>query len=186
MVIYDDPFLRKKAAKVTAFDAALKKLAAEMIEMMHAKNGIGLAAEQIGSTHSICVVDVSPRKDDEDPIQFTLDGKELPLSVIMPLVLVNPVLKLDKTDLCTYNEGCLSIPGVYAEVERPERLSCRYMDLDGDQHTLVCDGILARCIQHEVDHLSGILFIDRLSKSALKKIWPELEKVKTEQATRVS
>jgi peptide deformylase len=94
------------------------------------------------------------------------------------MVLVNPVLKLDKSGTETYNEGCLSFPKIYADIRRPTALSCRYQDVEGNPHALVCDGLLARVIQHEVDHLNGILFIDRMPKSTVKKLWPQLEELK--------
>ncbi len=177
LTFYDNALLRKKGAKVEVFDAKLKKLAAEMVDTMKVEKGIGLAAQQIGEPIMMCLIDISRSESDVD-FAYILDGKTPPLAVIMPLVLVNPVLKLDKSESEWYEEGCLSFPGIRAEIERPTTLECRYQDVDGNPHTLVCNGLLARVIQHEVDHLNGILFIDRMPKSTVKKLWPELEALK--------
>lgn len=177
IVYYDDARLRQKGTKVTVFDHTLRELADAMLETMHAYNGIGLAAQQVGQPIMLEVMDTTVSNDDE--FNYELDGKTPPLSLIMPLVLVNPVLKLDKSETEPFEEGCLSFRDVRGEVERPTALMCRYQDLQGNAHTLYCDGLLARIIQHETDHLNGILFIDRMSKSTVKKLWPRLEALKT-------
>lgn len=177
LTFYDNTVLRKKGAKVTVFDKKLKALAGEMLETMKVEKGIGLAAQQVGEPLMMCTIDIT-RQEEEVDFGYILDGKTPPLSVLMPLILVNPTLKLDKSETQWYEEGCLSFPGIRAEIERPATLECRYQDLDGAPHTLVCNGLLARVIQHEVDHLNGILFIDRMPKSTLKKLWPELENLK--------
>ena len=182
MVFYDDPLLRRKGVRWgfgvdQAADKNLAKLADQMLEKMHAEKGIGLAAQQIGKNIMMTVIDIS-RPEEEGDFGFLLDGKELPLSLIMPLVLVNPTLKLQKGETEWFEEGCLSFPGIRAEIERPTTLTCNYQDLQGAPHTLVCNGLLARVIQHEVDHLNGILFIDRMPKSTVKKLWPQLEAMK--------
>jgi peptide deformylase len=177
LTYYGNAVLRTKGAKVETFDAKLKKLAAEMIEKMREWNGIGLAAQQVGKPIMLCVLDVTVREDETD-FYYTIDGKTPPLNLIMPMALVNPALKLSKDETEMYNEGCLSFPKIYADVERPTALTCKYQDLEGAEHVLVCNGLLARVIQHEVDHLNGILFIDRMPKSTVKKLWPELEELK--------
>lgn len=177
LTFYDNRILRKKGAQVEAFDQKLKELAAQMLETMQVEKGIGLAAQQVGQALQLCVVDVM-RPDEDIDFAWELDGKKTPLSVMMPLVLVNPVLKLDKSETDWYEEGCLSFPGIRAEIERPTTLECRYQDLEGHPHTLQCNGLLARVIQHEVDHLNGILFIDRMPKSTVKKLWADLEALK--------
>jgi peptide deformylase len=189
IVQYDNPILRKKGLPHTfgnaAADAQLRKLSADMLETMHAAEGIGLAAQQIGLALQLCVIEIKGR-DEEIDFDYLLDGQKPPLGLLMPLVLVNPTLKLDKSDENKYEEGCLSFAPasgekLRADVKRPSRLVCRYQDIDGNPHLLECDGLLARCLQHEVDHLNGILFIDRLSKATLKRLWPKLEALKQEQ-----
>lgn len=177
LTYYDNATLRKKGQKIVDFDEKLKLLAAQMIQTMGTEKGIGLAAQQVGEALMLCVIDIS-RNEDEIDFEYTLDAKKAPLELIMPLVLVNPTLKLDKHETEWFNEGCLSFPGIRADVERPTTLECKYQDLDGNAHVLACDGLLARVIQHEVDHLNGILFIDRMPKATVKKLWPQLEELK--------
>jgi peptide deformylase len=143
---YGDPILRKKAAKVAVFDDGFRKLAADMIETMQAAKGIGLAANQIGFPHALCVVDVGLIKEGEPAQAF-----------------VNPVVLQKNGKEVLYEEGCLSIPDVTEEVLRKERILVRYQDLTGGAHEHECDGMLSRVLQHEIDHLNGIFFIDRIS-----------------------
>jgi len=176
VVEYGTTVLRQKGAKITTFDKALRDFADAMVEAMHEDKGIGLAAQQVGRAEMICTIDIGGT--DENETQFTLDAKNLPLKLIMPLVLVNPIVKLSKGETVWFNEGCLSFPGIRADIERPEALTVRYQDLDGVEHILACAGLLARVIQHETDHLNGILFIDRAPKRTLKKIWNDLEELR--------
>lgn len=161
IVHYNLPVLRKKGAKITAFDAELRKLADAMIETMHASQGIGLAAQQIGQAIQLCVIDLRGIKAE---FTWTLDGAHQPLELIMPLSLVNPEVTLLPSPKEPYEEGCLSFPEIRGDVERPDVISVKFQDGHGIPHQLTCNGLLARCIQHEVDHLNGILFIDRMSK----------------------
>lgn len=182
IVYYGTPCLRQKGAKVTEFNTSLRQLADEILQALHNDNGIGLAAQQVGHSIMLAVIDIVT-KQPEVEFNYELDNKTPPIDILMPLVLVNPVLKLDKSETITYEEGCLSFPEIHAEVERPSTLQCNYQDLEGNPHKLVCDGILSRCIQHEVDHLNGILFIDRMKKSILKRVWPKLEEIKARRAS---
>jgi peptide deformylase len=164
IVHYNHPVLRKKGEKITVFDAALRKLAADMIDTMHAAPGIGLAAQQVGRPLQLCVVDL---RTSDSVYSLTLDGLRQPPELLMPLILANPVVaplpgSLDEA----FEEGCLSFPEIRGDVTRPESVSVTYNDERGGVHTMTCDGLLARCIQHEVDHLNGILFIDRMDKKA--------------------
>jgi peptide deformylase len=162
IVHYNHPILRKKGAKVTVFDDALAEFAAEMIATMHAANGIGLAAQQVGRALMLCVMDLREAKAD---FNWTLDGAKPPLDLFMPLTLANPVVTvLPDTTETIYEEGCLSFPAIRGDIARPDLISVKFQDERGVPHMLVCDDLLARCVQHEVDHLNGVLFIDRMEK----------------------
>lgn len=168
IVHYNDPILRKKGEKVTAFDAALAQLGQDMIETMHAANGIGLAAQQIGRAQQICVVDL--RRADID-FDWELDGAKPPLDLFMPMVVVNPKFVVTKdTDETVFEEGCLSFPEIRGDVIRPDEITVKFQDEHGVPHTLRCNGLLGRCIQHEADHLNGVLFIDRMEKKIRTKL----------------
>jgi peptide deformylase len=169
IVHYNLPVLRKKGAKISSFDAALRKLAAEMIKTMHEAQGIGLAAQQIGQAIQLCVVDLREAKLD---FSWELDGAHPPLDLFMPLEIVNPELTLLPSPVTSYEEGCLSFPNIRGDIDRPDLISVKFQDLHGTPHQLTCDGLLSRCIQHEVDHLNGVLFIDRM----LKKVRAPLER----------
>jgi peptide deformylase len=161
IVHYNDPILRKKGARVTVFDAALARLAEEMTAAMHAAEGIGLAAQQIGRALQLCVVDLRAVKND---FGWELDGARPPLELLMPLAVVNPaVIPLPSEDT-VYEEGCLSFPGIRGDVARPDMVRVNFQDLHGVPHVLLCTGLFARCLQHEADHLNGVLYIDRMGK----------------------
>jgi peptide deformylase len=169
IVRYNDPVLRQKGEPVKVFDSALNLLSEQMIATMHTASGIGLAAQQIGRAIQFCVVDL--RQTDRD-FDWELDGARPPLELFMPLSLANPVVTLLQSDKTVYEEGCLSFPDIRGDVIRTDAIRVTYQDLQGVSHSLACDGLLARCIQHEVDHLNGTLFIDRMEK----KIRTPLEK----------
>jgi peptide deformylase len=163
IVHYNAPVLRRKGEKVTAFDAALAAFAQEMIDSMHEAHGIGLAAQQVGRAIQMCVVDLRTAEAEFD---WKLDGAKTPLELIMPLVIVNPKVSVArKSTTLVSEEGCLSFPEIRGDVERAEILSVKYSDQHGHPHALECSGLFARCILHEVDHLNGILFIDRMEKT---------------------
>jgi peptide deformylase len=162
IVHYNNPILRKKGAKVTVFDAPLAEFARQMIAAMHQAEGIGLAAQQVGRAIQVCVVDL--RGTDAD-FAGELDGGHPPRDLYMPMVLVNPELTVTPGTLEEDSEeGCLSFPGIRGDVKRPVAITVRFQDEHGAPHLLACDGLLARCIQHEADHLHGILFTDRMKK----------------------
>jgi peptide deformylase len=164
IVHYNQPILRKKGAKVTAFDAALQQFAGEMIETMHAAGGIGLAAQQVGRAVMLCVMDLREAKSD---FNWKLDGARPPLDLIMPMVLANPVVTATpRTPDLAYEEGCLSFPDIRGDVIRPDAITVKFQDERGVPHVMECDGLLARCVQHEVDHLNGVLFIERMDKKS--------------------
>ncbi len=172
IVHYNDPILRKKGAPVTAFNAALKKLAAEMVEAMQAAEGIGLAAQQVGHAIQLCVVDLRPA---EAKFNWAYDGARLPLELFMPLALVNPEVAAVPEPETVYEEGCLSFPHIRGDVFRPDKITVKFKDVTGHAHVLQCDGLLGRCVQHEVDHLHGVLYIDRMAKDVLARLEPELK-----------
>jgi len=175
---FGDPVLRQSGRKIEKFDDQLATLSQEMIEVMRESDGIGLAAQQIGIAEQFCVMDVPEHPD--YPILCVLDGKALSPSLLMPMSLANPVVSPLPSDEYYYEEGCLSFPGINADVARPEKISVSYQDMDGVAHTLECDGLLARCIQHEVDHLNGVLFIDRMEKETYAEIKKEVQSLKKE------
>ena len=170
--------LRQSGRKIEKFDDQLATLSQEMIEVMRESDGIGLAAQQVGIAEQFCVMDVPEHP--EYPILCVLDGKALSPSLLMPMSLANPVVSPLPSDEYYYEEGCLSFPGINADVARPEKISVSYQDMDGIAHTLECDGLLARCIQHEVDHLNGVLFIDRMEKETYAEIKKEVQSLKKE------
>ena len=163
IVHYNDPVLRKKGEKITAFDDALASLSGQMIETMHEARGIGLAAQQVGRALQLFVVDLRTVEVDFD---WKLDGAKPPLELFMPMVVVNPKLTVARgIPLISSEEGCLSFPEIRGDVVRAESLSAAFADQNGLPHTLECTGLFARCILHETDHVNGILFIDRMEKA---------------------
>ena len=175
IVQYGEKVLREPGKPVTKFDASLKKLFREMVETMYDAEGIGLAAQQVGRALMFCVVDLNGSDADFD---YTLDGSKPPLDFFMPMGICNPKIEvLDATET-SYEEGCLSFPRLRGDVDRPEGIRCSFQDLDGAPHVIECNGLLGRCIQHEVDHLNGVLFIDRMKKRSLKKIQSEVNQLK--------
>ena len=174
---YGEPILKTQGKKIEVFDEALVNLANEMLETMYEGNGVGLAAQQIDQAIMLCVIDVSPEEGEPD-FDYSLDGRKPPIDLIMPMALVNPVITWSSEEIETREEGCLSFPEIHADVSRPAVITVEYQDLDGEPHQLRGNGILARCIQHEVDHLNGILYIDRMAPKALASIKPEIKKLK--------
>jgi peptide deformylase len=182
---FPDPRLRKKGAPVARIAPEHLELAQNMLDTMYEKKGIGLAAPQVGQSVRLVVIDV--RGKDENGAPTTEDLTELELAVEQPLIAFNPLItrKVDKT---TYDEGCLSVPGFFETVERAQYIEVKYLAADGSERLLKADGLLAICIQHEIDHLDGKLFIDRLSvikstriKNRIKKSgYPTPEEAKEE------
>ncbi len=163
IVKYGNPILRSKGAEITKVDEKIKKLAADMLETMRAANGVGLAAQQVGVAVQLAVVDVSDMED--RPSEMFMEGKVVDFEALMPLVLINPELELGKV-IEEDVEGCLSFPGLSADIDRPARVKAKAKQLDGTVLEFEAAGLLARALQHEVDHLHGILFIDRMSSAA--------------------
>ncbi|MEY2506697.1 MAG: peptide deformylase [Verrucomicrobiota bacterium] len=161
---YGDPILRTKGKRIARVDDKIRELAENMLETMHGANGIGLAAQQIGQAVQMTVLDVTQVED--RPSTMKLEGEEVAdLSEVMPLVLLNPVLSLGKeTDLGS--EGCLSFPEITADIERATTVEVEAETLDGETVRIEASGLLARALQHEIDHLNGILFIDRMTSAS--------------------
>ena len=173
---YGESILHQKGKNVEIFNSELSKLSIDMLESMRQVEGIGLAAQQVGKALQFCVVDVPEHP--EFPTTCILDGKPLSSILLMPLSLANPSVDFLPSDEFYYEEGCLSFPEIRGDVARPERIVVRYQDLDAAVHQLECDGLLSRCIQHEVDHLNGVLFIDRMEKDVLSEIKSEIKALK--------
>jgi peptide deformylase len=177
IVRFNEPILRKKGAKVTVFDAALGQLAADMVDTMHVAEGIGLAAQQVGQAIQLCVIDLRPSEAEFD---WQYDSAHLPLDLFMPLTIVNPQVTAVPEPTTVYEEGCLSFPKIHGDVVRPDEITVKFQDVTGHPHVLRCNGLLSRCVQHEVDHLNGILYIDRMEKDVVAAIEPELKALKKE------
>ena len=176
IVQYGDPVLRAKGSQIQP-DDRIRELAQNMIETMHAANGVGLAAQQIGEPIQLTVLDVSQVED--RPTTMKLNGQEIDPASAMPLILINPQVALgNETDMGT--EGCLSFPEITGEISRATSIVVRAQDLEGNPVEIETTGFLARAIQHEVDHLNGILFIDRMSSVAKMSLSSKLKRLQKE------
>ncbi|MDR1498297.1 MAG: peptide deformylase [Puniceicoccales bacterium] len=182
---FGHPVLRQKGAIVTSFDDDLARLAADMLETMHAARGIGLAAQQIGRALQFFVIDLKTGNDSAIEFSFTFDGKNIPLEALMPLAIANAELEILPDDEWLASEGCLSFPKLNGRIARREKVRLRYQDLQGKWREIVCNGLFARCIQHEFDHCQGILFIDRMEKADLLKIQTKVKQLKRETQARL-
>ncbi len=165
---------------MTEFNAELAQLANDMVATMYDAEGIGLAAQQVGKALQLCVVDVRPPEGSEISFNYNYDARQPPLDLFMPLVICNPKISIIDEQQDVYEEGCLSFPGVNGKVNRPIGVRCQFQDVQGNPHTLEADGLLGRCILHEVDHLNGELFIDRMDKRDLKKNEAKIKRLKRE------
>jgi peptide deformylase len=161
IIVAPDPRLKLVAAPVNEVDDGVRRLIDDMLETMYAAPGIGLAAPQVGVRKRVIVVDLA--REGEAPA---------------PHCLVNPTLESVSEETGIYEEGCLSLPQHFADVERPEHATISYLDRDGAEQTLVADGMLATCIQHEIDHLDGVLFVDHISRIKRGMILRKLAKMK--------
>jgi len=177
---YGDPVLRAKGKRIEAVDDEIRALAENMLETMHSANGIGLAAQQVGHAFQLTVLDVTQVED--RPSTMTLNGEAVAdLATAMPLVLLNPTLRLsEETDVGS--EGCLSFPEITADIERASSLEMEAQTVQGERLRIEASGLLARALQHEVDHLNGILFIDRMSSAAKVSHGSRLKRLQKETA----
>ncbi len=167
LVILPAPMLRLASAPVALVDDGVRKLAEDMLETMYAAPGIGLAAVQVGELNRLVTIDVSRDENVKEPRVF-----------------VNPEILWKSEELSVYEEGCLSIPDYYEEVERPARIRVRYTNLAGEPEEVEADGLLATCLQHEIDHLDGVLFIDHISKLKRDRVTKKFIKAAKEK-TRI-
>jgi len=179
IVQYGHPVLRLKCRPVTVVDDALRTLAADMLETMVDANGVGLAAPQVGEDIRLAVVDVS--HDPQCVSLLKVNGIDAELDSIMPLVFINPELTYSQ-EKTTEMEGCLSIQDIRAEVRRPAAVIAKLPQLDGSVLEIETDGLLARAIQHETDHLNGVLFVDRLSAVAKLSVKKRLRRLLDDDA----
>lgn len=154
---YGNPILRKKAEEVTEITGEIHELAKDMLETMYEERGVGLAAEQVGRSERMFVIDIPPDSDMGD------DGQRENPDVEMPLVFINPKITAHTEDIQVGPEGCLSFPEIFANVERWYEVDAEYTDLEGHVKQIHARGLLARAIQHELDHLNGVLLVDRMS-----------------------
>jgi peptide deformylase len=167
-----DPVLREISTPVETVDDALRMLIVDMFDTMYAAPGIGLAAVQVGVPKRLLVIDLQePEAEDGEPVRD-------------PRVFINPEILETSEAIQPYQEGCLSVPDQYAEVLRPDRVRARWLDGDGVKHEEWIDGLLAVCLQHEIDHLNGILFIDHLSRLKREMIMKKLIKARRETGSR--
>ncbi len=164
---YPDPRLHRVARPVTVVDDRIRQLVRDMAETMYAAPGIGLAATQVDVHERVIVIDVSEARDELR-------------------VFVNPEILQSSTEAKVFEEGCLSVPGIYEEVERPERVTVRALDEHGNEFTLDADGLLAVCVQHEIDHLNGRVFVQYLSRLKQSRIRTRLQKEKAEKAEKAA
>ena len=164
-----DPRLRQISTPVETFDDDLQRLIDDMFETMYAAPGIGLAAIQVGVAKRLLVIDLQER-DGEEP------------GTKHPMVFINPEFSEPSEELNVYNEGCLSIPDQYAEVERPATIRAKWLDREGKAHDEVIDGLLGTCLQHEMDHLNGVVFTDHLSRMKRDMLLKKLEKARKQKA----
>jgi peptide deformylase len=160
-----DPRLKTISSPVEVFDDALKTLIADMFETMYDAPGIGLAAIQVGVAKRALVIDLQEPGEDEEPVR-------------KPLVFINPEILDPSEEHSIYSEGCLSVPDQYADVERPATIRARWQDVEGKVHEENMEGLMATCLQHEMDHLEGILFIDHLSRLKRQMVLKKIEKMR--------
>lgn len=174
LVILPDPILRKPSKAVARIDAKVKKLVEDMFETMYDAPGIGLAAVQVGEPIRLLVIDLQePEEEGGEPVRD-------------PRVFVNPEILWTSDDEIPYTEGCLSVPEQYAEVMRPDRIRAKWQDIDGKAFEEEIDGLLAVCLQHEMDHLEGVLFIDHLSRLKRDMVLKKLAKWRKEQSLKAA
>jgi peptide deformylase len=177
IVKYGHPALRQKGGRIESVTAEIKKLIADMFETMYAQKGVGLAAQQVGQALQLTVIDV--RGVTDRPSSLELKGKPADVIDFMPLVLINPeVTPVGKP--VAGPEGCLSFPEIFADITRPDTVDVKALNEKGKPIEFRCGGLLARAVQHETDHLNGILFIDRMEKKTKEELRPDLDVLQAE------
>ncbi len=164
ILLHPHPLLRRRARELPAITEALRALAENMRETMLGQAGVGLAAPQVGESLRLIVADTSPNRN-------------------LPIALVNPVVAASSRETAAAEEGCLSVPGVREVVHRPARVTVRGLNLQGEKTEMECEGMLSVCMQHEIDHLDGVLFIDRLSRLKRERVLAKYKKMQTREST---
>ena len=177
IVKFGHPVLRQKGARIESITPEIKQLIADMLETMHEAHGVGLAAQQVGKALQLTVLDVRGATD--RPSTFLRDGKEEDIDTLMPMVLINPAVK-PTGETVTATEGCLSFPEIFAEISRPAMAEVTAMSEKGATITFRCTGLLSRAIQHESDHLNGILYIDRMSRAEKEELKPKIDELQAQ------
>ena len=165
IIVIPDPRLKLVSEPVATVDSRVRRLADDMLETMYEAPGIGLAAIQIAEPRRVITIDLARKEEPKKPV-----------------VLINPEIVWRSDEVSVYEEGCLSIPEYYEEVERPAKCRVRYLDLDGKPQELDCEGLMATCVQHEVDHLNGVLFIDYLSRLKRERVMKKFTKAAKREA----
>ena len=174
---YGDPILRAKGRRIEKIDERIRQLTQDMIETMHAANGVGLAAQQVGEALQLTVLDVSQVED--RPSTMKLNGKDVDPRTAMPLILINPEIKLaGETEFAT--EACLSFPEISGQIERAKSVIAHAQTLEDGRIEIEASGLLGRAIQHEVDHLNGVLFIDRMNSAIKAALSSRLKRMQKE------
>ena len=177
VVKYGNPVLRQRGAPIAKLDDALRRLVADMFDTMYSARGVGLAAQQVGHALQLAVIDVRGIKD--RPSQLWLQGHPADVEAFMPLVLINPVIRATG-DPVSGPEGCLSFPEIYGEILRPPEAEVTALNERGESFEFRAGGLLARAIQHEVDHLNGLLFIDRMASGVRSEVQSEVDDLQAE------
>ena len=180
IVKYGHPVLRQKGARIEKIDSDIKQLIADMLETMHEAKGVGLAAQQVARAVQLTVLDVRGATD--RPSTMQREGTEIDPCTAMPMILINAEVT-PTSDGVAGPEGCLSFPEIYADITRPATIEVKAMNENGESVHFHCGGLLARAIQHELDHLNGILFIDRMTRKDKDELKPELEDLQAETKT---
>lgn len=174
IVKYGHPVLRQKGARVETVTPEIRQLAADMLETMKEAHGVGLAAQQVGRAVQLTVLDV--RGIEDRPSTMEMDGKPVDVATYMPMILLNPELT-PAGEAVAGPEGCLSFPQIYADIPRPETVDVKAMNEQGEPLAFRCGGLLARAVQHETDHLNGVLFIDRMAHDTRQRLKKELREL---------
>ncbi|MDD2707334.1 MAG: peptide deformylase [Verrucomicrobiae bacterium] len=177
---YGHPILRQKGARIQKVTDSIRRLAHDMIETMYKARGLGLAAQQVGQALQLLVIDV---RGSENPSQFIQGGRDVPLDEAMPLILLNPeIIRAEGEEFC--DEGCLSFPDISASIKRASTVHVSAMNLDGFPIQFVALGLLARAVQHEMDHLNGVLIVDRMEDAVKKPLEPALAELHKESLSK--
>jgi peptide deformylase len=174
IVRYGHPVLRQKGARVETLTEEIRQLAADMLETMKEAHGVGLAAQQVGHAMQLMVLDV--RGIEDRPSTMEMDGKAVDVAAHMPMIMLNPELT-PAGEAVAGPEGCLSFPQIYADIARPETVDVKAMNGKGEPLAFRCGGLLARAVQHETDHLNGVLFIDRMAHETRQRLKKELREL---------